>query len=438
MKKLLVTLSFIFLSSIYVSGQTTFTTAYELVDSLRNEFNPSKTYVVQSKKDPTKKDTFNNKYVPFPSLNVFFNNQVNRYLSSSGEVSLSRVYGVLSNEDKRLQLGVNLNIGQKKFKYLRSILGVGLNLDTKDGFGNIIGIEKGTNVFSDNIGLDIKWTWLKAGTITPDKPKESKNYEALQSYRSDYFKYLEKEIIDKAEIKVVGHKGSNDSLLADQLDELYKEYKLALSKKEAGLLVEKNLIRNSNKSWLSVSGYVPLTPSKYVLAPSIGSAFLLDTVGYFPAKAEISLNHLWVHGKTSVHVRTHFGINYNNSVKTKKITKYSFNQYRNQGGNDTLNLAEIDENDVYVGSFNQFVTFNYGAELTIFPHQKYVGISASIERYFGAPAFSGWNFAFGVPISVNDKDGKQKINFEPQYRRVLSKDFIGISIGLPFGSIIHK
>jgi hypothetical protein len=97
--------------------------------------------------------------------------------------------------------------------------------------------------------------------------------------------------------------------------------------------------------------------------------------------------------------------------------------------------------------YRNFVTPQLRGQGVWFPKKSNVGISILIEKNFGT--YDPLNGKLGIPIRLNDKDGKPSINLEIQLKAsdlgddiqpdksFSKKASVGISVGFPFASLLY-
>lgn len=78
-------------------------------------------------------------------------------------------------------------------------------------------------------------------------------------------------------------------------------------------------------------------------------------------------------------------------------------------------------------------------EPAVFIWKNRIGFSPAIE--FNQGTYKKTNWKLGIPISLKDKDGKPKINFELQWKEVntftTNSHLVGLSANFLFGELIH-
>jgi hypothetical protein len=135
------------------------------------------------------------------------------------------------------------------------------------------------------------------------------------------------------------------------------------------------------------------------------------------------------------------------------LSDSSKSSYYASGGKDTLGFNRIGSSDkIYIGYNKIFWSTVFRGQLVYFPEGfsgkiANVGFNLSGEWFTGT--YNSLNGKFGIPIRFNDNKGDPTVNIELQLKSqdLFNKAFpnkafwekasFGISIGLPFNSLIY-
>ncbi len=378
------------------------------------------------------------------TLNIFFTRQIASYLSSSQDLSLNSGFAFLDNKDNRLSIGRQWsNVGNNSTQLLSTVYSLGIKSGIKDGFSTFFK----ENDLQKDIGIEAKITFVFKGKIfyTPNT-----NECQLIINRKLLAKKIQNEI--NAELDILDtlrsdSKKINESCVSSEVEdhrnELYdrmgKKYKLKFAKEEAQAIIENNWYDWAWTHWLSLQAYVPVTESAYNISDNISTALFQPRI-YNPINAGITYTNLFVNGRPwlgRVFISTTLSAFQNNSVDAEDISKFSYETYRNQNPTNinTLTLARLSEEEVYVGEFERFWTTRFEGTLVWMPFE-WIGLRASFEQNFGD--YDALDWRLGIPLSFQDKEGKRTINFELQWREINKTHSVGISIGLPFGQPLYE
>ncbi len=379
------------------------------------------------------------------TLNTFFQTKLSSYLSEVSDLSLSKAYAVLDNADGRLFIGGTIGLKRKETRKVRYIVSTGLKANIKNGFASLYGSD-GIN---NDIGISGKFTFFGNGKI-----KYYKKDELQKEKVRDYRLYLKKRTLrelnsaDQAMQKDISEiePDNRSKWMNDYLTAKKEELKTKFIQDEASFIDTGYHYNTARTWWLSAEVYVPVTQSEYKVSPSLNSPAINNEL-YKPYEFKLTGNFLffarklkdadpfkWLPGTTLFSVSA--SLIENNVVKNNTLEKYTFNRYLQQASNiDTLFLAQLKTDDVYVGSFSnfRFITPRIGGRIVYMPF-SFIGVSAAIEKNFGI--YDALNWRLGIPVSLKDKEKKPKINFELIWREINNEHSVGISIGLPIGNTI--
>ena len=107
------------------------------------------------------------------------------------------------------------------------------------------------------------------------------------------------------------------------------------------------------------------------------------------------------------------------------------------GANNTNIITNTD--DGYLTNFEKFITTTLTIEPAFFTFNNTVGFSPAIE--FNVGKYNKTNWKLGIPVSLKDKDGKPKVNFELQWKEIntfkSSDHIVGVSVNFLFGDMIN-
>lgn len=370
------------------------------------------------------------------TLNVFFSNKINTYLSEASDVSTSKAYAVLDNTDGRLFIGGSFNPKESITEFNRCLFTAGAKANVKDGFANIFG-SKGIN---NDIGINLKLSVLGKGSLYYNNDFYKKKLESKRAYLTN--KYSE-ELTRKLAAETVnrGIRLSSTEVVAflgDESQTTVEEY----AKEEATFITTKKLYNLAHSYWITFDAYYPVTKSEYDIVTDLKNTEI-STEKYKPWELNIVWSNFWektkwignpflLKGTTLLTIKG--SIVNNNSVSAEMLDSYSYDTYLTQVTNiDTQFLAKLKTSDVHYGEFKNFVTPKISGRLVYMPVQA-LGISAAIEKNFGT--IDDLNWKLGIPFSLKDNEGKPKVDFEIVWKEVRKSHTIGLSVGLPIGKNI--
>ncbi len=408
--------------------------------------------------------TDTNKILSDRSINIFFSRKVASYLAGSNDLSLYKNYFVSDISDGSLFFGHNSQIYKPVNDRVSDLLTFGLKAKAKDNFATIFSAKE----FAGDIGINLKYTHICRGKIWYDRKiqmqtnlyrifnrtnsslsqkvamryKRTLNYGKLNyqmQLDSTVFLSSISSITDTSYINPIKRKFFSD-------DEGYLKQ---FAEMEADEFEADNNSHNlSNINWFSISCFAPITNSKYGIADSIRGE--IKPTNFRPWEGNILFTNI-IESRRYGRLFTTFGVSafLNNSAKNEDIPKYDINTYKQLGGKDTIKLAQLSTEEAFIGNYKTYLSTKISGQLIYFyPKLSWLGFSAKYEQFFGK--YDPKNLKIGFPMVFQGKDEDSKINIELQLmandiealQNQESKKFndifqIGISIGLPFSSIIY-
>jgi hypothetical protein len=392
-------------------------------------------------------------------LNAFFGKKVAYYLAGSSDLSLYKTYFTLDSDGK-LFLGYNIGGGRptELVKYLSTF---GLKANIEDGFSAFM--KEGKT--QGDIGFSYRGTYFFAGKLRFDRTSNQRqkkmtgarasaltNWNLMQDERTKIINTLsakstqEESAFDASIVGVSDPAKQRTAFVAKKL----REYEDEFANLESEALIDEKAYTKIYKLWLSFNVYVPVTRSKYTVAPDLTSS--AKDVYYSPWEFSLSLAGFVEGSAGTLYGSAGIGAKYtsNISAELEGITEIETTEYKNLGGVDTLKLANVNSSKVYIGTYDGFFTTQYKLQLVVYPRfidfdVISLGLSASAEINSGK--YDPLNLKFGLPIKLDaDADGKP-VNVELRgeffdFRGTVTdkspkKNFsFGLAVGLPFASLI--
>jgi hypothetical protein len=359
-------------------------------------------------------------------LNVFFANTISDFLMNESDLPLSSAFAILDNSNNSLSIG-GTYLKEGKEERIHWAFSGALRANVKDGFAQLLNSE---GELSNNIGVSLKATYLLNGTLKT--PYEGKIRAEMDAERKRISIKLYRELQD--ELKIID-KLEDDNDKEKAKARIRKAYNLKFAEAEATSLLKNRNYGMARVSWISVEAFLPIAKSTYKFANTPQEIEPLN-FDYRPFSLKFSYDLLCTRPFGELKARIYLGAIQNNSVLVEQNKKVNYGQYLQQGqpGNDTIYLAQFEDEQVYLGDFERFNTMTTGVE-AYYLVKGIIGISAKVERYFGENDFSGTNWKLGIPVSLKGRDKDTKINFELQWTELFGTHRVGLSIGLPIGSL---
>lgn len=393
-------------------------------------------------------------------LNKYFAKTIGYYLTGSNSSSLNRNYLFLNAGDNELVFGHNRYFAQANGR-IRSVWTVGFKAELNKKFAELLN----NNGASANMGLNLKYTRYLTGTVFFDGPVTPGPQKcAMNHLRRIYLMDLIRKINDESnqfEAGIAdfnlnpgnntcgGQVASTTQSRTDFYNKLLQKYEDLYYEKEVELLENAGAKNAVRVGWWSITGFVPFTPVRYqtitttTMLPVEKADYLaeLNWSGNFLYDSDVWGRVLLSAGISGVA---------NNSVKSEKMQTYSINEIVPLGINDSV-YKKDHNGDIYLGDYSSYLSGVTNFQAIFFPKNANSalftgnwGVSAKFEYEFQGTT-DKINLRFGIPFVVKGKDDENPVNFEVQFKlndtsrwTNEGKNYsIGISVGLPFSSILY-
>lgn len=401
-------------------------------------------------------------------LNRFFADKIGSYLAEEGDISLFKNYATLDASDGKLSINYNFAKGKSETGKIRSLSTVGVKANIEDGFASLFADRR----FNDELGITLKQTFIGKGKVSFStcKIKEGQGKAVKSANLSNHKSrmYWERQLILQELITEMSRKatdfekalptinsnapdmlrvpGDQDAVRMAYYSEMATEFKNKFAEKEAKKLSETNSFNLIKTNWTTLEAFIPVTPQRFSASANFLSSFSEHVI--MPWSASLSHNRIWESQKAGrFFLNLKAGVFNNNNVTTEELEKVSLEEYKNLGGTDTLSFARLSEEEAYIGSYQNFISSKISIQGVWFPKDWNIGVSLLFEKNFGK--YNPLNGKLGIPIRFNDKEGDPTVNFEIQIRTFDMNNSIdpeksfgkklsaGISVGLPFSSVIY-
>jgi hypothetical protein len=380
------------------------------------------------------------------ALNLLFAKKLGTAFSSSNDLSLQKTYFNIDALEKSLSLGYNFDFRNKNpLAPLKHVLSIGAKIVALNGFATI---ATGGNLEENNIGLNLKYSFINKGKIGWFVSKKSKSNVMSQREKIEknreflLHKYNQKTIaFNKNDLpKIVSKnksfygdkaKSKTDKQLQVHADKLMFE----MINEELEYVESSKLFSKITNSWITYEAYIPLGHTEYDITP-IKTDNTATKANYYAFNTNLSYN--WYKQKPmwfSYFGKVTAGLKGNSSIAVNNLTAIEFQSITTTNGASTL-TAPVNAIDVE-GNYEKFINSSLKFELALF-YKNTIGISPSIEKNFGT--YDGINWKIGIPLSLKDKEGKPTVNFELQWKEnktlTSSQHLIGFSTSFFFGDLL--
>ncbi|HMG15538.1 MAG TPA: hypothetical protein VK590_08835 [Saprospiraceae bacterium] len=385
------------------------------------------------------------------ALNVFLADKTG-YLSEYGDLSFYTNYLTLNTLEGKLTINHNFKKASGKDDPIRKLFSVGVNMNIANGFSRSFSDNK----IENELGITLNYKWIGKVRTRFSNCDQKLIMDALRSgivhaleieikaRELDFKKGTEK--IDTIEIPGQKLNSAKEIIIKDFYKNLEEEFAEKYAKLQAEKLTDTRNFKLITSNWTSFNIYIPMAFPKYNTAESLSSTISIK----HPYPMNVSLNHTrYWECNTIGRLFFTLGANayFNNSKLSYQLNKLTPNDYLNQGGSDTLHLASFKNDYLYLGDYNTFITTSIKARLFYFPPDSHVGISLTLEKYFGKyiPLIG----KLGIPIVLINSKKLPAANFEIDVQffdmtnkidpsnKSGNKVFVGLEVGVPFSRLMY-
>lgn len=382
------------------------------------------------------KELFNDKM-----LNILFSDKVGTSFNGTNNLSLQKFFTSIDADDNSIAIGVNFDFRKSELSKLTYLLTIATKFKANNDFAVLYNDD---GVFQeDNIGLNIKFSMIGKGTIDfQNKETQVKKLQKIlySEYDNKVSTFNDKELKSfKEDVKnknsIIGLSQNLSNYISKALKDKEKELYIELAKEEIKLLNDYKLYRFVRDHWFSADVFVPLGYNTYKTTSDVSMP--LEDKEFWGFDASISYNFMQLHSKGhSYFLKIQAGIKNNNNIILQNISIINFQTQ--VSGIDNQIIVVNNENG-FLTNYKQFFTSSLLIEPVLFIYKNMIGFSPAIE--FNAGEYNKTNWKLGIPISLKDKEGKPKVNFEIQWKEQNTLDstvhLVGISASFLFGDLIN-
>lgn len=418
--------------------------AQDKLESPVKKYNEQRLWTKFTNIDTEKTDSI--QLLNYKMLNLMFANKVGTAFSGSNDLSLQKFYTALDADDKSFSLGANFDSRSgDELDQLNWILSAGVKIKSSNDFATVY---KNGDFQEDNIGATLKATWIFDGNVnftSYQKGSEKKlrakaiqnNHELLEKKYDAAANTFNTDSLSKFKnkIEVADDYDSGVKPLKNQLDNKRDKAYIEMAKEEVAYIEDNKMYKFISSKWISVEVYAPFGENSYQVTSDINTA--LNKKYFYAFTSTLSANYMREYSNgISIFLKGDFGIKHNNNILVDNLKTQAF-QTTALGANNITIVTKSD--DGYVTNYDQFVTTSFKFEPAFFFFNNSIGFSPAVEFNFGT--YDKTNWKFGIPISLKDKEGKPKINFEIQWKEVntftKTEHLVGLSASFLFGDLIN-
>jgi len=388
------------------------------------------------------------------AMNIFLADKTG-YLSERSDLSLFTNYVTFNSVDGKLTINHNFQKATGIDEPIRKLFSVGISTNVANGFA--AGFPD--KIFENELGLTLNYKWLGAVKTHCDDPiRQLRKKQSMDALRAAIVHSLEIEMKQKeADFNKVVDKidntnipGQNPAIAKALMQQnfyqnLADEYAEKFAMLQAETLTRTNNFKRITMGWTSATAYVPLAFPSYTTASSLTASF--SEKHPYPLALTLSHTRLWESAKTGrLFATLGSTLLFSNSKLSYGLERMSLTDYKNLGGTDTIRLAAIKNEQVYIGAFKNFLSASFNARIVYFPAASHIGISFLLEQSTGG--YKLLNGRLGIPIVLINSKKTPATNIEFQVlffdmngkmavdKKRGNKTAIGVNIGIPFSRLM--
>jgi hypothetical protein len=392
------------------------------------------------------------------AMNIFLADKTG-YLAEHGDLSYYTNYVTLNSSGV---LTVNHNNQKAKGidEPIESLFGVGAKANIANAFNSTFVDKK----FENELGLTLTQTWLGKVRTRHNACKNVKEdvnqKQAMDALRAGMLHLLEIEINEREEdfkkaiaaidstneVPGQGMQAPKSLLEQSFYEELKEEYEKKFAMLQAERLTKTKNFKLITTHWTSLMAYLPLAYPKYNIAPSL----TLPIFEEHPYPFELTLSHtrLWESSTAGRLFVTISGkLLGHNTAQSFELDKTTVAGYKNLGGTDTLRLALLKNDEVYIGDYKTFINPVLTGRVVYFTSESHIGLSVLLEKNFGG--YNLVNGRLGIPLVLINSRKTPALNIEFQLalfdmtreinstKKYGNNTSVGVGIGIPLSRLMY-
>jgi hypothetical protein len=300
------------------------------------------------------------------------------------------------------------------------------------------------------VGAVLKFSFIGNGILNyGNKTKKGKvvveRAAVIKRHREIVYDKVEKKVqkFNKEEFATYNNILENMSGLKHQISPLKK----VLDRKSKGLykeiadeeikfLKENKLYRWMGTYWFSLDGFVPFGSKEYNVTPIVDNEAAKKELYNFSLSLSGNGFIEWSGGQ-SLFFKMIYKVERTNNIILDELSTTAF-QSGSINPDNTVNITPVVS--AYDTVYDDFLRESITIEPAIFLFKNTIGFSPSVEFNL-TEKYNATNWKLGIPISLKDKEGKPKVNFEVQWKQIstLSKvnHIVGVTTSFLFGDLIN-
>ena len=385
------------------------------------------------------------------AMNIFLSDRIGYYTSSYKDLSLYKNNITFNSGDGIFAINHNFFQAKGVDAPVSGFLLVGVKTNVSNAFATTFSNKNYTN----ELGVTVKKSWISKPVTSINNCVEK---NIMDVNREQQLLVLNQEIKKKetdfnSSLVAVKKESMPDSVFEKIKDELTKDFNAGLQQEYQWKFAEQQYrelaltqrFKTIALHWTNVSVYLPVLLQSFVSAESFAAA--VTKKRNYPFELSVNHSRFWETKKYGRFLLTLDASTFlNNTAKVKTRETLTYQEYKNNGGADSLLLAQQKINSIFIGNFKNFITTVIQFKVVYFPHESHIGFSSSIEQNFGD--YKAVNFSLGIPVVLIDKTTAPAANFEFRIncfdishkvypgRKFGDKVSVSMTVGVPFSKII--
>ena len=393
----------------------------------------------------------NGRVISNRAMNIFLADKTG-YLSESNDLSLYTNYVTLNTAEGKFTINHNFQKATGIDEPIKKLLSVGVSANVANSFAATFLDKK----FENELGLTVNYKWLHKVKTHFSGCNQKQTMDALRAAivhsleiemnkkATDFLNAIDK--TDTAEIPGQNMAVAKSLAVQNFYNGLKETYEERFATLQAEKLTATNNFSFVSTGWTSVRAYIPLIFPQYIIASTEATPF--NEQHPYPLKLTVQHTRLWESSKKG---RLFFTVGgnllFNNTKLSYALDKTDITTYKNLGGTDTIHLAQLNNNKVYIGNYSTFITPALTGRLVYYPPASHIGVSFLIEQNFGK--YNLLNGRLGIPIVLINRKKTPAANVEfyihffdinhsvSQDKKYGNKTSVGFGIGIPCSRLMY-
>ncbi|HTL09329.1 MAG TPA: hypothetical protein VL307_13760 [Chitinophagaceae bacterium] len=380
-------------------------------------------------------------------MNVFLADKTG-YLYGSNDLSFFTNYITLSTADGRFTVNHNFQPRHGKDDPIRSLFSVGFDLTVPGNYANAFLDRR----YESELGLSLRYKWLgKVTTRFAEGPAGARQKEYMDAARTQLLAMLYQQLQEDANNYAAASSTGSATVTTDSIRQLLRQqfyaelgetYAGRFAEGQASLLTNAAAFRVLHTSWTAIAVYLPFYFPSYTVGQSFSNP--LQRRRPFPVTITVTHTRFWEMSKAGrIFFVLEGGVLFNNSKLAQGLQQYSYTEYKNSGGMDSLAIVNQPNDRLYIGQYKTFVTPSLTARFLYYPASSHVGISLLAQKNF--LDFDPLNLRLGIPVVLINSKKRPAVTLEcfvsfydvTNRTQRGARNSAGLSLGIPFSRLMY-